>query len=141
MAAKFGERLKDVLKARNISQKEFSKMSGIGQSAICQYLAGKNTPSDERIEEITKVLELPEDYFKGTTSRSRKEYGQGAIKRLSLNETAHLMGISNIALANGIKAGVFPWAYAMQGKGNKQVYFINAAKFSETEGISLEGLA
>ena len=141
MANKFGERLKDVLKAKNISQTEFSELSGIGKSSICQYLAGKNVPSDERIKEITDVLELPEDYFKGTASRIRKEYGQGSIKRLSLNETAHLMGISNVALANGIKAGIFPWAYAMQGRGKKHVYFINAEKFSEIEGISLEGQA
>lgn len=82
-------------------------------------------------------LDLPEDYFKGRAPRTRKPYGKGNIRRLSLNETAHLMGISNVVLANGIKAGTFPWAYAIQGRGTRYVYFINAEKFSEIEGIPL----
>lgn len=137
MSAKFGEMLRDILKAKNISQTEFSNLSGIGTSSISQYISGKNVPSDERIKDITEALKLPEDYFKGRTPRTRKPYGKGNIRRLSLNETAHLMGISNVALANGIKAGTFPWAYAMQGKGTRYIYFINAEKFSEIEGIPL----
>ena len=140
MALKFSESLRDVLKARNISPAEFSDLSGIGRSSISQYLNGKNIPTDDRIKEITEVLDLPEEYFKGTISRKRKSYGEGKIRRLSLNQTARLMGVSNIALANGIKAGEFPWAYAMKGKGDKMVYFINAEKFAEKEGISLEAL-
>ena len=34
MSAKFGEMLRDILKAKNISQTEFSNLSGIGASSI-----------------------------------------------------------------------------------------------------------
>lgn len=55
MSAKFGEMLRDILKAKNISQTEFSNLSGIGASSISQYISGKNVPSDERIKDITEA--------------------------------------------------------------------------------------
>lgn len=58
MSAKFGEMLRDVLKAKNISQTEFSNLSGIGTSSISQYISGKNVPSDERIKDITEACKI-----------------------------------------------------------------------------------
>ena len=37
----------------------------------------------------------------------------------------------------GLRQGVFPWGYAIKTSENHWVYFINAKKFAEIEGIAV----
>lgn len=128
----FRDRLIEAMNDLNMTQAQLSKMTGIGKSSISQYLSGKNVPSELRQREISTALGLAPDYFKqGISSTSNK------VLRLQSEEAAKLLGISKETLRRGLQDGVFPWGYAIRGSGNKWVYFINAKRFAEIEGISI----
>lgn len=89
---------------------------------------------------MAMTLGLEEDYFIRdsheapvvaiTTSGTR-------IPRLKVNDAARLMGVSEKVITRGLRDGIFPWGYAVQGRGEKYVYFINAKKFAEIEGVAI----
>lgn len=132
----FKDRLNQAMQDLNLNQTKLSQLTGIGKSSISQYLSGKNEPTEKRQGEIAAALGLPHDYFsEGDIAVEVKKHG--SIPRLTLTETAKIMGISKDALANGLQDGVYPWGYAMRGRGTKRIYFINAKRFAEIEGIDL----
>lgn len=134
----FATKLKYILSEKEISQAELSRLTGIGKSSICQYLSGKNVPSKKRQREIASVMNLPENYFFKEDSKV-SHLSHPKIPRLTLTETAGIMGVSQRALALGIQQGLYPWAQALPGKNKKRyIYFINAIKFAEAQGIDLE---
>lgn len=134
----FDEKLKKAMQDLGLSQSQLSKMTGIGRSSICQYMAGKNVPTVARRVEIATALGLDPDYFADDGETVEPIIlEKRLIPRLSVAEAAKAMGISKIALSNGLQDGVFPWGYAVRGSGEKYVYFINAKRFAEIEGITL----
>lgn len=98
----FSQKLKYILSEQNISQAELSRLTGINKSSICQYLSGKNVPSKERQSVIATAIGMPEDYFR---NENFKEPGISypKIPRLTLTETAGIMGVSQRALALAIQ--------------------------------------
>lgn len=56
--------------------------------------------------------------------------------RLSVEQVAKIMNVSGQFIRIGLQKGVFPWGYAVK-MSNRWTYFINAQKFSETEGLEL----
>lgn len=135
----FNKKLKKAMQDLGLSQAQLSKMTGIGRSSISQYISGKNVLTEARQAEIVAALGLAEDYFTSDEVIAvplLKESG-GAIPRLTLTDTAKLMGMSKLSVANGLQEGIFPWGYAVKGRGEKFVYFINAKRFVEIEGIAI----
>lgn len=128
----FKDKLIKAMNDLNMTQAQLSKMTGIGKSSISQYLSGKNVPSEIRQREISTALGLAPDYFKQDISSTSNK-----VLRLQSEEAAKLLGISKETLRRGLQDGVFPWGYAIRGSGNKWVYFINAKRFAEIEGISI----
>lgn len=59
-------------------------------------------------------------------------------KRLSVEETARLMGANPQFIRTGLQQGVFPWGYAVKTSSH-YTYFILPEKFEEYTGISVEG--
>lgn len=135
----FKDRLQQAMQDLGISQAQISKITGINRSSISQYVSGKNVPTESRQAEIATALGLPLDYFSCEETRAAVNAisGNGIIPRLTVTETAKLMGLSKKALSNGLQDGAFPWGYAVRGRGEKYVYFINAKRFAEIEGIAI----
>lgn len=52
------ERLRDILKERGLTLKAFSKMSGISQPNLSNYINGNISPTLETIDKIAKSLNL-----------------------------------------------------------------------------------
>ena len=65
MQATTQERLKEALKARNMLPIELSRKSGIGKSAISQYLSGKVTPKQDKIYKLAQALKVNEPWLMG----------------------------------------------------------------------------
>lgn len=128
----FKDKLVKAIEDLNMTQTQLSKMTGIGKSSISQYLSGKNVPSEIRQREIATALGLAPDYFKQGVDNTCDK-----VLRLQSEEAARLLGISKETLRRGLQDGVFPWGYAIRGSGNKWVYFINAKRFAEIEGINI----
>lgn len=59
------QRLREALSARNMLPIELSRLSGIGKSAISQYLSGKVTPKQDKIYKLAQVLRVNESWLMG----------------------------------------------------------------------------
>ena len=67
MANIFGARLKEIRKAKNMSQAELAEAVGTSQSRIADYEAGKTFPTVPVIIRIAKFLNVSADYLLGLT--------------------------------------------------------------------------
>ena len=59
------QRLRESLSARNMLPIELSRLSGIGKSAISQYLSGKVTPKQDKIYKLAQALKVNESWLMG----------------------------------------------------------------------------
>ena len=59
------QRLREALTARNMLPIELSRLSGIGKSAISQYLSGKVTPKQDKIYKLAQALKVNESWLMG----------------------------------------------------------------------------
>lgn len=63
--AKFNERLLEAMKAKGISQAELCKRTGIGKSAMSQYMSGKFNPKQTRTYLIATALNVSIPWLMG----------------------------------------------------------------------------
>lgn len=61
----FSDRLRKILNIRNMRQSELSEKSGIGKSAISQYLSGSFRPKQDNIYKLSCVLDVSEAWLMG----------------------------------------------------------------------------
>lgn len=141
---KFSEKLRKAMKELNLTQAQMVGLIGKSKASISQYLSDKQVPSEVKQREIAVALGLEEDYFSKLDDRvvALPSLGvrNGIIPRLSVMDAAGLMGVSHRTVCIGLQQGVFPWGYGIHTSEHKWVYFINARRFAEIEGISVEGV-
>jgi len=68
-ATNFSKRLKERMKAKDISQTHLASMIGKGKSSVSQYLSGKNIPHKAVQLKIAEVLDCTIDDLHSTTER------------------------------------------------------------------------
>ncbi|MEE1028327.1 MAG: helix-turn-helix transcriptional regulator [Agathobacter sp.] len=69
------ERIYDLMKEKEMSQKDFSEMTGISQSTISDWKRKKTNPSADKIMIICEVLGVtPYELLTGTENDKFKEY-------------------------------------------------------------------
>lgn len=56
------EKIYKLRKKLNLTQREFSKLTGVGYSTICKYESGLNA-SKNNLKKICNALDLPYTYF------------------------------------------------------------------------------
>lgn len=61
----FKERLREAIIAKNMSQSELSRLTGIGRNSISDYLKGKYEAKQDKIYIIAKVLNVSEAWLLG----------------------------------------------------------------------------
>lgn len=141
---KFSEKLRKAMKELNLTQAQMTGLIGKSKASISQYLSDKQVPSEARQREIAVALGLEEDYFSELDDRMvvlpSLEVRNGIIPRLSVMDAAGMMGVSHRTVCIGLQQGVFPWGYGIHTSEHKWVYFINARRFAEIEGINVEGV-
>ena len=141
---KFSEKLRKAMKELNMTQAQMVGLTGKSKASISQYLSDKQVPSEIKQREIAVALGLEEDYFSKLDDRvvalPSLEVRNGIIPRLSVMDAAGLMGVSHRTVCIGLQQGVFPWGYGIHTSEHKWVYFINARRFAEIEGINVEGV-
>lgn len=140
----FSEKLKKAVKELNLTQTQIAGMTGKSKVSISQYISGKQIPSEEQQRDIAVSLGLEEDYFSKPSDRTAtlpmKKSKECIIQRLSVMDAARMMGINHQTVRKGLQQGVFPWGYGIK-TSEHWVYFINAKRFSEIEGVSVEGVS
>ena len=66
-----GERVLDVMKGQGMTQKEFSRLTGIPQSTISEWRRKRTTPSADKLEIICDVLHVePHFLLSGTETKA-----------------------------------------------------------------------
>ena len=142
---KFSEKLRKAMKELNLTQAQMVGMIGKSKASISQYLSDKQVPSEAKQRDIAVALGLEEDYFSELDDRMvvlpPLEVRNGIIPRLSVMDAAGMMGVSHRTVCIGLQQGVFPWGYGIHTSEHKWVYFINARRFAEIEGINVEGVS
>lgn len=65
MSKDLGFRISQILKKRNISQKELAERIGITETAMSRYISGSRDPKPEVIANIATALHTTSDYLLG----------------------------------------------------------------------------
>ena len=140
---KFSEKLRKAMKELNLTQTQTVGLIGKSKASISQYLSDKQVPSEAKQRDIAVALGLEEDYFSKLDDRmpalSTQKAKDCIIPRLSVMDAARMMEINHQTVRKGLQQGVFPWGYGIK-TSDHWVYFINAKRFSEIEGINVEGV-
>lgn len=61
----FGQRLKELRKQHNLTQKELAAMVGVRNSIISFYEVGERIPSPDMIRKLSETLHVSSDYLLG----------------------------------------------------------------------------
>lgn len=134
----FSEKLKKAMQDLNINQAQVVGLTGKSKGSVSQYISGKQIPSEKVQCDIAVSLGLEPDYFtKADESIITLSPKNGEIPKLSVDDAAKLLHMNHNTVRKGLQQGVFPWGYGIQTSGNRWVYFINAKRFAEIEGITV----
>lgn len=135
----FSEKLKQAMQDLHLNQVQVCGLTGKSKGSISQYLSGKQVPSEDVQRSIATALGLASDYFakpdKAVVALPKTELRNKVIERLDVCEAAKIMQMNHNTVREGLKQGVFPWGYAIHTSDNRWVYFINAKRFAEIEGL------
>ena len=135
----FSEKLKKAMQDLHLNQSQVCCMTGKSKGSVCQYLSGKQVPPEDVQRDIALSLGLEEDYFTKHDEKVNvlpgRELREKMIQRLDIDTAAKLMGMNHNTIRKGLQQGVFPWGYGIHTSENRWVYFINAKRFAEIEGV------
>ena len=135
----FSEKLKQAMQDLHLNQVQTCGLTGKSKGSISQYLSGKQVPSEDVQRSIATALGLASDYFakpdKAVVALPKTELRNKVIERLDVREAAKIMRMNANTIREGLQQGRFPWGYAIQTSENRWVYFINAKRFAEIEGL------
>lgn len=138
----FSQRLKQAMKELNLTQSQVCSLTGKSKASISQYLSNKQIPPESVQISIATALGLSSDYFSKPDEPinilPHFETRSGIIEKLDVEDAAKIMQINHNTVRKGLRQGVFPWGYAIHTSENRWVYFINARRFAEIEGVDLE---
>lgn len=135
----FNEKLKQAMQELHLNQRQVCGMTGKSKGSVSQYLSGKQIPSEDVQAAIAVALGLEENYFskkeETIVALPTTELRNGVIQRLDVEKAAKLLGMNHNTVRKGLQQGVFPWGYGIHTSENRWVYFINARRFAEIEGV------
>lgn len=135
---KFSERLKQAMQELNLNQAQVVGLTGKSKGSISMYLNDKTTPSEKVQSDIAVSLGLAPDYFEQEDTKVvMQKVKNGFIPELDVKIAAKLLGMNHNTVRKGLQQGVFPWGYAIHTSEHRWVYFINAQRFSEIEGVKI----
>lgn len=135
----FSEKLKNAMQQLGINQAKVVALTGKSKGSISQYLSGKQTPSEMVQRDIAVSLGLTPEYFEHEEAAVVKiaKTGSGYIPSLDVAVAAKMLRMNHNTVRKGLQQGVFPWGYAIKTSEKRWVYFINAARFAEIEGVTV----
>ena len=97
----FGERLNALLQEKNISQLEFSKMTGCSRQSINLYILCKRTPDIAVAANMAKILDVSCDYLIGLSEFRNESDANTTVNDIGIDEeTAKVFGGLKIAATN-----------------------------------------
>ena len=79
MSKELGNRIAEVLKRNNQSQKDLAARIGVSEAVISRYISGEREPKPEMLANIATALHTTSDYLLGI---EREDYNHPKVRRL-----------------------------------------------------------
>lgn len=80
--AGFSGRVKQLLEAKKLTQKDLSKISGVSEPSLCRYLKGDVLPRMDIVQNIAEALGVSPAYLLGDGENHDTNDGTREIKKL-----------------------------------------------------------
>lgn len=73
MKKTFQDRISEIMQEKGITQAQISKLTGITQSSLSDYIKGKYSPKQDKIDQIAHALGVSPAYLLGWDDGDKKE--------------------------------------------------------------------
>lgn len=85
MKESFNNRLKSIITSRNITQANLSRMTGITQSSISDWLRGIYEPKQDKVDIVARALGVSPSYLMGWEDDNKDAAREGTLNFTSEN--------------------------------------------------------
>ena len=99
MGKELGMRISQLLRTRNIQQKELAEQIGITETAITRYIAGTREPKPEVIANIATALHTTSDYLLGIENN---DFNFHQVRRIIARNSSSMTEQEKKALINAL---------------------------------------
>ena len=99
MGKELGMRISQLLRTRNIQQKELAEQIGITETAISRYIAGTREPKPEVIANIATALHSTSDYLLGIENN---DFNFHQVRRIIARNSSSMTEQEKKALINAL---------------------------------------
>ena len=82
MAMGWSDKVKELMRVKNINQKELSLLSGITEASVSRYLTGERTPRMDIIINFAKALDVSVEYL--LEENNSKAYKNSAYDNIAV---------------------------------------------------------
>lgn len=120
----FASRLRMAMIGANLNQMELAERSGASKAAISQYLSGLNIPTAQRMKALADATGVSIDYLMGFEKGGGQPIPSMLRKRISVQDAAKCLGISQQLVRNGLHDGKLPIGVELRGSGTRKRYDI-----------------
>lgn len=120
----FVENLREAAKAKQMTQRDVVKASGLSKSSVSDYFAGKSTPKKDAMQKLAAAL--------GVTV---EELTENKAKKITVLQAAKLMGCDPQFVRIGLQQGTLPIGSAVKVGQKQYSYYISPKLFYEFTGI------
>lgn len=99
MGKELGKRITDMLKMRNMKQRQLANRLNISEAQLSRYISGEREPKPEMIANIATALQTTSDYLLGIEN---EEFNHNRVRRLIARNAAKMTNEEKRALMNAI---------------------------------------
>lgn len=78
----FGNRVRELMQEKKLSQKELSKLSGVSEPSLCRYVRGDTEPRMDVVKNVARAFGVSETYLLGVTEEYVPQDAVTEIKRI-----------------------------------------------------------
>lgn len=136
MVNKYGTRLKEALKTREMQQKDLVDLTGLSKSGISQYISGKSVPPYEVQETIARALDLYTQWF--FEEEAIPDSSDEKIRNYRVNLAAKVLGQSPQTVRETLEQGRVTWGYATETNTGKFTFHISFRGLADYMKLSQE---
>lgn len=86
----FTERVKELIKVNNLTQRDLANDIGVTESTMCKYLAGTRVPGGETLSNLATALKTTTDYLLGLEEKKKTEINNSDLKILLARSSKEL---------------------------------------------------
>ena len=99
MGKELGKRITDMLKMRNMKQRQLANRLNISEAQLSRYISGEREPKPEMIANIATALQTTSDYL---LCIENEEFNHNRVRRLIARNAAKMTNEEKRALMNAI---------------------------------------